>query len=565
MREITAKVLPGAETEGGIAALCLNGRPLYLRGALHQSFYPDGVYTAGDVRVIRDDIAYAKKVGFDFLRVHIKIDDPLLLYYADSARHVADDGFPELRRRRRYTVGSVAFRDDDARRHRARFQPSVDPRLVHVQRNMGLRRPGRTPQMDGGAPPHPAPGNRGGQGTAPGLMHPRVRPRPPPTSRPCPFKIHNQSAHKWVQEMWHVAKQLDPTRLIEDMSVVYWEHLDYYQHTETDINSWHFYINDYAKAREHIENVARDTFAGSRFNYVPGFEQGNQPLITSEYGGLGALDGDRDISWSFKFLTNELRRQPKLSAYVFTQLHDVEWEYNGFLNYDRTRKEFGYDPRIINAADVLPVDSAPARRAAPGEPISVDVSSSNYGEQRPDGSVVLQWRLSGVDGLGRVHQDLGRGSTPIPFPHRRAAPAATVKFTLPEAPMLCRLTVQAVDTRDGSVIAENYLEYHVTRGYPAPRENLVFPAGKFCGLLPPIGRRRNGPNAPAHATTRKKRTSATAAATVFSSGPCHSTARDGLPPGGCASCARPRPAAPTRRKPASTCIPRPCASCSTGS
>ena len=48
-------------------------------------------------------------------------------------------------------------------------------------------------------------------------------------------------------------RTLDPTRLIEDMSVVYWEHLDYYAHVETDINSWHFYINDYAKAREHIE------------------------------------------------------------------------------------------------------------------------------------------------------------------------------------------------------------------------------------------------------------------------------------------------------------------------
>jgi beta-galactosidase/beta-glucuronidase len=33
---------------------------------------------------LRDDIAYAKRVGFDLLRVHIKVDDPLLLYYADT-------------------------------------------------------------------------------------------------------------------------------------------------------------------------------------------------------------------------------------------------------------------------------------------------------------------------------------------------------------------------------------------------------------------------------------------------------------------------------------------------
>jgi hypothetical protein len=63
--------------------------------------------------------------------------------------------------------------------------------------------------------------------------------------------------------------------------------------------------------------------------------QSAQPLINSEYGGVGALDGDVDTGWSFKFLTNELRLHGKLSAYIYTELHDVEWERNGFLNYDR--------------------------------------------------------------------------------------------------------------------------------------------------------------------------------------------------------------------------------------
>ncbi len=469
MREITAKVLPGAETEGGIAALCLNGRPLYLRGALHQSFYPDGVYTAGDARVLRNDIAYAKEVGFDFLRIHIKIDDPLLLYYADTLGILLMTDFPNFGEGGDTPLGRARF---ETMMHAAVERDFNHPSIlawcmfnetwgfggqVELLKWMEERHLVLRPETEAGKEAPPAEASTGQTEAAADLP-------------PAPFKIHNQDAHKWVQQMWRVAKELDPTRLIEDMSVVYWEHLDYYQHTETDINSWHFYINDYAKAREHIETVARDTYAGSRFNYVPGFEQGNQPLITSEYGGLGALDGDRDISWSFKFLTNELRRQPKLSAYVFTQLHDVEWEYNGFLNYDRTRKEFGYDPKIINAADVLPVDSAPARRAAPGERISVAVSSSHYGDRHDGGDVVLQWRLSGIDALGRVHADLARGSVPIAFPHRRVAPAATVEFTLPDTPMLCKLALQAVGSQNGFVLAENYLQYHVARDYPTARE-----------------------------------------------------------------------------------------------
>src|SRR5256885_8269220 len=78
-------------------------------------------------------------------------------------------------------------------------------------------------------------------------------------------------AKEWVQEMWELAKQLDPSRLVEDMSVVHWEHLEYYLHCDTDINSWHFYISDYEKARSHIEKIVRSTFLGSTFNYVPGF------------------------------------------------------------------------------------------------------------------------------------------------------------------------------------------------------------------------------------------------------------------------------------------------------
>ncbi len=450
MRAITTQ----AAADGGPAAVCLNGRPLYLRGALHQSFYPDGVYTAGDAATLRDDIAFAKKAGFDFLRIHIKIDDPLLLYYADTLGILLMVDFPNFGEGGDTPLGRARFEKMMREAVERDFNhPSIIAWCmfnetwgfggqVELFKWMEERRL---------ALPLPASNIASGGEEKEG-----------PPSTPGSIKLHNTSAQKWVRQMWIEAKALDPTRLIEDMSVVYWEHLEYYQHTETDINSWHFYINDYEKAREHIEKVARDTYAGSRFNYVPGFEQGSAPLITSEYGGVGALDGDRDISWSFRFLTNELRRQPKLSAYVFTQLHDVEWEYNGFLNYDRTPKEFGYDPQLINAADVLAVDAAPVRRAAPGEHVRVDVSSSHYGA-REFGEVVLQWRLSGVDGLGRVHADLARGAASIPFTQGRVVPAGAVECTLPETvPMLCKLTLQAMDARDGTVIARNDVEYFVT-------------------------------------------------------------------------------------------------------
>lgn len=310
----------------------------------------------------------------------------------------------------------------------------------------------------------------GGQAEFVHLIHP-VNPKHRPASSPGTAtaaspkeKLAYMPSQAWVQRMWELAKRLDTTRLIEDMSVCHWDHLDYCGHGDTDINSWHFYINEYAKAREHIEKVVKGTYAGSTWNYVPGFEHQGQPLINSEYGGVGALDGDCDVSWSFKFLTNELRRHGQISAYVYTQHHDVEWEHNGFLNYDRTVKDFGYDPKMINESNQLPVDSAPVSRVSPGQKIVVPVASSHF-SSRPHKDVSLVWRLHGVDTRGRHHQDIVRGIVPISFPHLRVAPAHQIEFIAPTSPMLCVLLVQAFH-KNGECLAQNFIHYLVSDGYP---------------------------------------------------------------------------------------------------
>ena len=71
---------------------------------------------------------------------------------------------------------------------------------------------------------------------------------------------------------------------------------------------------------------------GHRYSHVEGaaaFAQGVEPLLNSEYAGLGARGGDKDISYTFKFLTTELRRHAKICGYVYTELTDIEWEHNG--------------------------------------------------------------------------------------------------------------------------------------------------------------------------------------------------------------------------------------------
>ena len=436
-------------------ALRVNGVARYLRGALYQSYYPDGVYTASSVETLKQDILWAKRFGFNFLRIHIKVDDPQLLYWADKLGILLMADFPNfgeggdtaLGRRRFETMMREGIERDFN-------HPSIFAWCLFNE-TWGFG--GQTVFEDALKTPfNPAAKASLSAQNKPGAV----------ASKPAQSK-EKLGAKEWVQSMWELAKQLDPTRLVEDMSVCHWEHLDYYLHCDTDINSWHFYISDYAKAKAHIDKVVRSTFVGSSFNYVPGFQHKGQPLINSEYGGIGALDGDVDMSWSFKFLTNELRRHQQIAAYIYTELHDVEWEFNGFLNYDRTPKEFGYDPRIINESNALPIDSPPVQRFAAGETVRLDVASSHFSTRKYD-QVYLHWQMGGIDSRGRLHQNLASGRVPIPFPHRRVAHAHTLELKLPEQPMLCTLQISA--RAEGATIAQNLVHYFVSSVYPAERE-----------------------------------------------------------------------------------------------
>jgi hypothetical protein len=452
--------------------LCLNNVARYHRGALHQAYYPEGIYTPRDVDRFKTDIAFAKQVGFNFLRVHIKIEDPLFLHYADTMGILLMCDFPNFGEGGDTALGRKRYEAMMRKAIKRDFNhPSIFAWcLFNETWGFGgqvefVKLFSKDPRDKGAVSANAAAGV-----SALATEVPVRNAQDAAEAAITRVKLSNASSHVFVQSMWDLAKKLDTTRLIEDMSVVHWEHLDYFAHGNTDINSWHFYLHDYHKAKEHIEKVVLSTYTGSTFNYVDGFKQRSQPLINSEYGGIGALDGNRDISWSFKFLTNELRRHGSISGYIFTELHDVEWEYNGFMNYDRTPKEFGYDPRIINESDTLPINAPPIQRCDHGQRLSIEVASSHFSSKRHE-NVVLQWRLSGIDTHGKYQQDLARGTAPITFPHRKVAPAHTIQLELPRETMICTLDVEAFESEDGDVVAQNFVQFFVTNGYPPPRED----------------------------------------------------------------------------------------------
>ena len=73
-------VEPDAE---GIPRICLNGRVQFQNGVLDQGYWPDGLYTAPSDDALIFDILEMKKLGFNMIRKHIKIEPQRWYYHCD--------------------------------------------------------------------------------------------------------------------------------------------------------------------------------------------------------------------------------------------------------------------------------------------------------------------------------------------------------------------------------------------------------------------------------------------------------------------------------------------------
>ena len=67
----------------GIPRTFLNGRPYFQRGVLDQGYWPDGLYTAPCDEALEFDIREMKRLGFNMLRKHIKIEPERWYYHCD--------------------------------------------------------------------------------------------------------------------------------------------------------------------------------------------------------------------------------------------------------------------------------------------------------------------------------------------------------------------------------------------------------------------------------------------------------------------------------------------------
>ena len=424
MREISVVNLPGTS----IPYVALNGKPLYLQLSLDQAYHPLGFYTFPSDSILKHEIMQAREIGLTGLREHIKIEAPRKLYWADRLGVLIMADVPNWWG----PPDSVAFAEhDQAMREmieRDYNHPSVFSWIAYNE--------------------------------AWGLLS----------------KVNGKDAiqpatQARVINSVHLAKQLDPTRLVEDNSPCCGN-----GHMVTDLDSWHNYLPGW-EWENHLRLIDDSTHAGSPWNFVPGYVQARQPMFNSEFGnvwGYKGSTGDVDWSWDYHLAVDAFRRHPKLSGWLYTELDDVINEWNGYWRADRTPKETGLGAlvpgmslRDLHAPLYLAVGSTLAQSARPGEQVSVPVYASFLTDSRGYGdSLTLRTELYGWNTLGD-RTTYATSSRQVPYRPWMSEQLAPLAVTMPGEPAVVVLATYLED-HAGTILHRNFTTF-VVQG-DAPRE-----------------------------------------------------------------------------------------------
>ncbi|HET8657114.1 MAG TPA: glycoside hydrolase family 2 TIM barrel-domain containing protein [Longimicrobiaceae bacterium] len=424
MRKISVVNLPGTDYR----YVALNNEPLYLELTLDQAYNPEGFYTYPSDRFIRDEVLRVRRIGLTGLRNHIKVTIPRKLYWADrlGVLVMADlpnfwgEPTPRARQESESTLRAMIERDYN---HPAVFS------WITFNETWGLKT------------------KQGGK------------------------DVYLPETQKWVASVYHLARSLDPTRLVEDNSVCC-----EFGHTETDINSWHDYLPGWEWG-QHLTMVSDSTYPGSPWNFEPGYRQGDQPNINSEFGNVWGYEGstgDVDYSWDYHRAVNAFRRHPKIAGWLYTELTDVINEWNGYWRYDRSDKTTGLGElvdgmslRDLHSPLYVVVGDSLSRTVRPGERLQVPLYASFLsGSEAYGDSLVLKSELYGWNSLGEK-QTYSTGSRAIPYHPWMTGDLAPLAVTMPDGPAVAVLATR-LENAAGTVLQRNFTTF-VVQG-PAPTE-----------------------------------------------------------------------------------------------
>jgi hypothetical protein len=286
------------QDDRGITRIFLNNQPCFMIGLLDQGYWPDGIYTAPTDDALRYDIEVTRQLGFNLARKHVKIEPARWYYWADR-------------------LGLLVWQDMPSG---DRFIGANDPDLV--------RTPESAAQFE----------------TELQAMietfhnHPSI----------VLWVVFNEGWGQYdTARLTDSVRELDPSRLI--ISASGWT-----DRGTGDAHDIHAYPGPASPEPEPNRAAVLGEFGGLGLK-IDGHTWADQ---TWGYRGMGSVE--RLTRQYIRLLARvyELKESPGLSAAVYTQTTDVEYEGNGLLTYDRAVIKI--DPEQLREINLGRVPAPPA-------------------------------------------------------------------------------------------------------------------------------------------------------------------------------------------------------------
>ena len=272
----------------GKQRICLNGKPYFFNGLLDQGYWPDGIYTPASPTCYADDILAMKKLGFNTLRKHIKVEPQQFYYDCDRLGMVV---FQDMVNNGRYsfvrdtalpTAGMQRLNDkrlNSDKKCRSAFVKAMESTVERL------------------------------------YNHPCI----------CYWTIFNEGWGQFESSaMYDRLKAIDATRVIDSTS-------GWFRCGKSDVESRHVYFKPFRMPKSDIPVVLSE-FGGYVYKIA---ENSYNPDKTY---GYRYLKNREDFEAAlYKLYDEEIVPAVKtgLCAAIYTQVSDVEDETNGLLTYDR--------------------------------------------------------------------------------------------------------------------------------------------------------------------------------------------------------------------------------------
>jgi arylsulfatase A-like enzyme len=288
----------------GYQRMLLNGQPLFQYGPLDQGWWPDGLLTPPSDEAMKYDLEVLKKVGFNMLRKHVKVEPQRWYYWCDRLGLLVWQDLPS---------GMAAGRNQGVRQGQpdAEFTPEE-----HAQYMRELQAMIDTHKS-----------------------HPSIVVW-------CPFN-EGWGQHQ-TNEVLAWTKQYDPTRLIDGPSG--WEDRGY-----GDLKDMHKYPGPgmFPAMADRVSVLGE--FGGL------GLPLAGHTWVNSNNWGYRTYTTREELARNYE---QAIHQMPSLianglAAAVYTQTTDVEIEVNGLMTYDRQVVKF--DPQRL-AELHRPLYDPPLRR-----------------------------------------------------------------------------------------------------------------------------------------------------------------------------------------------------------